>query len=98
MSDKYSIPEEWDSRIQFHDDGKKIELLPDMHHEILLSVSYQRIEIDKLIGPTAFAGLRIQADAKTCEWIIERQNISTSEWSEFCRIPGQTDADYPDEK
>ncbi len=51
--------------------------------------SEQPVTIEKLFGPTIFSDLRITADAKTCEWVIERQWIKSSEWLEWVRIPGQ---------
>lgn len=59
----------------------------------LICCGYVPVVLSKMFGPLIFADLRIRAEHKTCEWIIERQNYQTLEWVEFTRIPGQTAAE-----
>jgi hypothetical protein len=54
----------------------------------------QPVEIDKLFGPLIFANLRVTADVKSNEWIIERQHIGTGEWSYITAIPGQIPGEF----
>lgn len=51
----------------------------------------QPVIINKLYGPLIFANLRITADTKTGNWIIEREWIKTGEYSSSFHviIPGQ---------
>ena len=52
--------------------------------------------IDKFFGPQIFAPLRITADTKTNEWIIEREIIKDSKYIEWARIPGQYNEEFTD--
>lgn len=56
--------------------------------------SHQRLTIDKLFGPTAFADLRVSCDMNTCEWVIERTGPARVGWVEVARVPGQLATDY----
>lgn len=56
--------------------------------------SHQRLTIDKLFGPTAYADLRISCDSDACEWVIERTGPGRIGWVEVARIPGQLESDY----
>lgn len=62
-----------------------------------IQFGYVPIVLQKMFGPLIFCDLRIRADAETCEWVIERRNISTCEWSEVIRIPGQIESEFTDE-
>lgn len=55
------------------------------------------VVLSKLFGPLIFADIRIRADAETCQWVIERQNIKTNEWTECARIEGQIDGEFEEE-
>lgn len=54
----------------------------------------QSVEIDKLYGPLIFASIRVRADSKTLEWVIERQQVDTMEWLPVVRVPGQNDDEF----
>ncbi len=62
-----------------------------------INCGYAPIILSKLFGPLAFADLRIRAEASTCEWIIERENIKTMQWEEVIRIPGQKEEEFDNE-
>ena len=54
------------------------------------------VEIEKLFGPTIMCDIRLTACTETCEWIIERECITTDKnendiisWVEYIRIPAQ---------
>jgi hypothetical protein len=66
--------------------------------KVYVNVGCEPVYVIKMFGPLIFADLRIQANADTCEWVIERLNPSTCEWSECCRIPGQKEGDFEEEK
>tara|TARA_R110000744_G_scaffold64675_6_gene133086 strand:+ start:3866 stop:4093 length:228 start_codon:yes stop_codon:yes gene_type:complete len=58
--------------------------------------SHNRAVIDKLFGPLIFCRLRVTAEAKNCEWVIERERTQQDEegndvdfWEEVVRIDGQ---------
>lgn len=54
----------------------------------------QPVIVDKMFGPLVFTAIRVTADFKTCEWVVERQTINTGEWVEAIRIPGQRDEEF----
>lgn len=60
----------------------------------LICCGYVPVVISKMYGPLIFADIRIRADQKTCQWIIERENINTMGWEEVIRIPGQKEDEY----
>ena len=64
----------------------------------IICCGYVPVVLMKMFGPLIFADIRIRAESKTCEWIIERQNINTHEWVEFIRIPGQLEAEFKDDE
>ena len=64
-------------------------------HKIEIGI-FDVVEIDKMFGPTIFAGLRITADMKR-GWIIERQWIKDGKWIEWCTIPAQIEEEFEDD-
>lgn len=54
----------------------------------------QAIVLEKMFGPLIFWSLRITADIKSGEWIIERQIGPEGTWCEWARVPGQLDTDF----
>ena len=62
--------------------------------EQLICCGYVPVILSKMFGPIIFADIRIRADANTCEWIIERENIKTMEFAEVARIPGQIEGEF----
>lgn len=57
----------------------------------------QPVIIDKMFGPLIFTELRVTADYRTCEFVIERCRIDSGEWLEVARIPGQLDEEYDEQ-
>lgn len=57
----------------------------------------QALTIDKMFGPLIFMPLRVTADAKSGDWIVERMSGPREEWREVARIPGQLPEDFEDE-
>jgi hypothetical protein len=62
--------------------------IPELHMG-----SDEAIVLDKMYGPLIFAGLRITAAQKSCEWVIER-DTGPHGYQEWCRIPGQIAIDH----
>jgi hypothetical protein len=58
---------------------------------------YVPLKIEKMFGPLIFAAIRIHADPETCEWVIERQRIDTTEWIVVAKIPGQIPEEFKEE-
>jgi hypothetical protein len=56
----------------------------------------QAVTIDKCFGPLIFTDIRVTADFKSCEWVIERKRIDSGEWIEVSRVPGQIDEEFSD--
>lgn len=54
------------------------------------------VQIEKIFGPTIFWSIRVRAELKTVEWVIERNFGPLGEWREVARIPGQLDEDFSD--
>jgi hypothetical protein len=70
-------------------------ITPPFEQSVTVEVGVnQPVTIDKLFGPLIFADVRVTADFKTCEWVIERQRIDSQRWVEVARIPGQLDEEY----
>ena len=72
----------------------KIEKDENGQDEIIVYIGYNAVVIDKEIGPTIFAPLRITPDSVSGDWIIQREWIKTAEWIEWCRIPGQIEQEF----
>ena len=71
-----------------------------VNEDCILEMGYSKITLDKLFGALIFCNLRIYADSKTCEWIIEREVIdeeSNISWEEVYRIDGQESIYFHDE-
>lgn len=78
------------------DENKVLEIEPG-NQNVRVNVGYQTVELCKLYGPLVFADIRVRAEWKTCEWVIERLPIdSTDQWVEVARIPGQLDEEFKD--
>lgn len=56
--------------------------------------SDETVVLNKLFGPSVFANLRITADTKTMEWVIEREWINTGEYIPWMRIPGALSGEF----
>lgn len=65
--------------------------------EQLIQFGHMPIILQKMFGPTVFCDLRIRPELESCDWVIERKNVATSEWSEVIRIPGQIESEFADE-
>jgi len=63
----------------------------------IICCGYVPVVLMKMFGPLIFADIRIRAESKTCEWVVERQNIKTMEWVEVIRIPGQLEDEFKDD-
>ena len=74
----------------------EINLLPTTTNGItdeqVINCGYVPIVLAKMFGPTIFADLRIRAEGRKCEWVIERRG--SKGWAEFCRVPGQLPEDF----
>jgi|SRR6185437_1641456 len=62
----------------------------------IICCGYVPVVLIKMFGPLIFADIRIRAESKTCEWIVERQRIDTMQWIEVIRIPGQVEDEFDD--
>lgn len=57
----------------------------------------QPVILDKMYGPLIFANLRVTAEFKTCQWVIERKRIDSGEWVEVARVDGQLEHEYDED-
>jgi len=93
-------------RIQETEDGTKIVVSPNTTggKTVVLEVcSDTVVHIDKLFGPLIFCEVRIRADQKTADWVVEREWLesdadgnSVCNWREVARFDGQECIDFRD--
>lgn len=74
------------------DDGPLVqgEAIRGRHPEIHIMAN-SPVVIDKMFGPLIFQSVRITADRKSGDWIVERE--ARDGWDEITRFAGQT-AEY----
>lgn len=60
----------------------------------VINCGFTPVVLDKLFGPLIFANLRIRADIRSCNWIVEREQIKSGQWEFVMEIPGQKESDF----
>lgn len=60
----------------------------------IINCGYVPVVLSKMFGPLIFADIRIRADSKSREWVIERGNANACAWQEVARIAGQKPEDF----
>jgi len=61
-----------------------------------VEIGADQVVIDKLLGPTIFAMIRVTADLNRGGWVIERQRIDNNEWEEQMVVDAQRAEEFED--